>query len=191
MSTDSHLFENYVRRGDLESCSALVSRHGVWMLVLLRGMLNSVSDADDAFQDTWIRVIKSADRYKGGTIRAYLATVARSVAIDILRKRGRDMRLESLVNENDEVIEIPDSSPTPDERFELLARSDDVRRALADLPEGPRQVFLMRVEAELSFREIAETMDIPIGTALTWMQSAKVKLKKILGRLKGRMILRR
>jgi DNA-directed RNA polymerase specialized sigma24 family protein len=42
----------------------------------------------------------------------------------------------------------------------------------------------MRIEAELSFREIAETMDIPIGTALTWMQSAKVKLKKILGRLK-------
>jgi RNA polymerase sigma-70 factor (ECF subfamily) len=94
------------------------------------------------------------------------------------------MRLEPLVNENDEVIEIPDSSPTPDERFELLARSNDVRRALADLPEGPRQVFLMRIEAELSFREIAETMDIPIGTALTWMQSAKVKLKKILGRLK-------
>lgn len=114
MSNDSHLFENYVRRGDLESFSALVSRHGVWMLVLLRGILNSVSDADDAFQDTWIRVIKSADRYKGGNIRAYLATVARSVAI----------------------------------------------------------------------REIAETMDIPIGTALTWMQSAKVKLKKILGRLK-------
>lgn len=184
MSNDSHLFENYVRRGDLESFSALVSRHGVWMLVLLRGILNSVSDADDAFQDTWIRVIKSADRYKGGNIRAYLATVARSVAIDLLRKRGRDMRLESLVNENDEVIELPDSSPTPDERFESLAMSDDVRRALADLPEGQRQVFLMRVEAELSFREIAETMDIPIGTALTWMQSAKVKLKKILGRLK-------
>ena len=51
-----------MRRGDLESFSALVSRHGVWMLVLLRGILNSVSDADDAFQDTWIRVIKSADR---------------------------------------------------------------------------------------------------------------------------------
>ena len=184
MSNDSQLFENYVRRGDLESLSALVSRHSVWMLALLRGMLNSASDADDAFQDTWIRVIKSADRYKGGNIRAYLAIVARSVAIDLLRKRGRDMRLEPLVNENDEVIEIPDSSPTPDERFESLARSDDVRRALADLPEGPRQVFLMRIEAELSFREIAEMMDIPIGTALTWMQSAKVKLKKILGRLK-------
>jgi RNA polymerase sigma-70 factor (ECF subfamily) len=182
MSNDSRLFENYVRRGDLESFSALVSRPGVRMLVLLRGILNSVSDADDAFQDTWIRVIKSADRYKGGNIRAYLATVARSVAIDLLRKRGRDMRLEPLVN--DEVIEIPDSSPTPDERFESLARSDDVRRALADLPEGPRQVFLMRIEAELSFREIAETMDIPVGTALTWMQVAKVKLKKILGRLK-------
>ena len=184
MSNDSLLFENYVRRGDLESLSALVFRHSVWMLALLRGMLNSASDADDAFQDTWIRVIKSADRYKGGNIKSYLAIVARSVAVDFLRRRGRDMRFEPLVNENDEAIEIPDSSPTPDERFESLARSDDVLRALADLPEGPRQVFLMRIEAELSFREIAETMDIPIGTALTWMQSAKVKLKKILGRLR-------
>ena len=96
------------------------------------------------------------------------------------------MRLELLsAGDNEQqLVEIPDPSPTPDERFELTATADDVRRALSDLPEGPRQVFLMRIEAGLSFREIAEAMAIPIGTALTWMQTAKVKLKEILGRLK-------
>ena len=185
MSDDGQLLLNYARRGDLASLSALISRHGVWMMVLLRGILNSASDADDAFQDTWIRVIKSSSRYQGGNVKAYLATIARSVAIDLLRKRGRDMRLELLsAGDNEQLIEIPDPSPAPDERFELTATADDVRRALADLPEGPRQVFLMRVEVGLSFRDIAEAMAVPIGTALTWMQTAKVKLKEVLGRLK-------
>ena len=71
--------------------------------------------------------------------------------------------------------------PAPGEEFESQATSDDVRRAVSSLPEGPRQVLLMRVEGELSFREIAAELAIPLGTALTWMRSATLKLRKMLG----------
>ena len=71
--------------------------------------------------------------------------------------------------------------PAPGEAFESQATSDDVRRAVGTLPEGPRQVLLMRVEGGLSFREIADELAIPLGTALTWMRSATLKLKRMLG----------
>ena len=80
-------------------------------------------------------------------------------------------------------VELADPSPSPDEHFESEAAEEDVRKALMELPEGQRQVILMRIEAELSFKEIADTLGVPIGTALTWMHSAKANLKKILGRV--------
>ena len=76
---------------------------------------------------------------------------------------------------------LSDGAPGPGERFESSATAADVRAAIAALPEGPRQVVLMRIEAEMSFKEIAATMGIPLGTALTWMHVATVTLKKSLG----------
>ena len=52
---------------------------------------------------------------------------------------------------------------------------------LRALPEGPRTVLLLRIEGELSFREIAGELNIPLGTALTWMHAATVRLRKLLG----------
>jgi RNA polymerase sigma-70 factor (ECF subfamily) len=74
-----------------------------------------------------------------------------------------------------------DSSPTPGERFESKATSEDVRRAVRALPEGPRQVLLMRIEGDLPFREIAEELGVPLGTALTWMRTATLRLREMLG----------
>ena len=59
-----------------------------------------------------------------------------------------------------------------------------MREAVRTLPEGPRQVLLMRIEGELSFKEIASELDVPLGTALTWMRTATLKLKEMLGGLK-------
>lgn len=183
MSEDGQLLENYARRGDVESLAALVSRHRVWMGAMLRGMLGCAADAEDAFQNAWIRVMKSAARYRGGSVRAYLASAARTAAIDLMRRRGRTVDFDfASAGEEGAAVEIADPSPTPDEHFESEAAAEDVRKALMELPEGQRQVLLMRIEAELSFKEIADVLGVPIGTALTWMHSAKVNLKKRLGR---------
>ena len=62
--------------------------------------------------------------------------------------------------------------------------SEDVRQAIRVLPEGPRQVLLLRIEGDMSFKEIAEEMSIPLGTALTWMRTATRKLRDLLGGMK-------
>ena len=170
MEEDSQLLFAYARRGDVSS------------LALLRGMLPVAADVDDVFQETWMRVIRSASRYRGGLVKPYLATVARSVAIDHLRRTRATVSLDDEEGEGAEVAAtMAAEGPLADEAFESQATSDDVRRAVNTLSEGPRQVLLLRIEGGMSFREIADELSVPLGTALTWMRSATLKLKKMLG----------
>ena len=181
MDEDAQLMSAYARGGDVGSLAALVRRHSVWMRAMLRGMVPE-ADADDVFQDAWMRVIRSAGSYRGGKVKSYLATVARSAAIDRLRRTRGTVSLDDEEGEGASVAaEMASADVPPDELFESRATAEDVRRAVHTLPQGQRQVFLMRVEGEMSYREIAEEMGIPLGTALTWMRSATVKLRKMLG----------
>lgn len=182
MADDSELLAAYARRGDVRSLSELVVRHAVWMRALLRGLLPTESDADDAFQETWVKVIRSAGSYRGGKVKAYLAAVARTTAIDRLRRLGGYVSLDDDAGEGAGVAATAaDATPDPGEKFESAATAEEVRLAVRALPEGPRQVLLMRIEGELSFREIAEALSVPLGTALTWMRTATLRLREILG----------
>lgn len=185
MEEDSQLLLAYARRGDVSSLAALVRRHATWMQALLRGMLPVAADVDDVFQETWVRVVRAAASYRGGRVRPYLAAVARSAAIDHMRRTRATVSLDAEDGEGAAAAEsIADDGPCPDEAFESRATSEDVRRAVRTLPDGPRQVLLMRIEGDMSFKEIAAEMSIPLGTALTWMRTATQKLRNMLGGMK-------
>lgn len=162
---------------------SLVASHGRWLLVFLRGLLGDTTEAEDAFQDVWLRLAKSSAPFRGSGEKAYLAKLARSVAIDRFRRAHPE---ESLDAANDAsgasaAEMISDGSPTPAERFASAAAAADVRAAVARLPFRQRQVVLMRIEGEMEFREIAEDLNVPLGTALTLMRRAVQALKRDLG----------
>ena len=186
MIDDAQLLLDYARKGDVASFSALVRRHSKWLVAYLRGITSNEADAEDAVQETWVRVIRSCGSFRGGSVRAYLTRVARSVAIDRFRRAGRPtVSVNSAGADGVMLVEtLPDGAPAPDAAFESRATAEDVRRAVRALPENQREVLLMRIEAELSFKEISETLGIPLGTALTWMHAATVRLKKEFGRWK-------
>lgn len=191
MREDGELLFAYAREGDVKALSELVVRHGVWMRAFLRSLLPGEADADDAFQDAWMKVIRSAPSYRGGKVKSFLVAVARSAAIDRLRRGGRTVSLDAGCGTPaaagvetggalaDEIVD--EGSPDPGERFESGATAAEVRRAVRSLAWGPRQVLLMRIEGELAFKEIAAQLDVPLGTALTWMRTATLKLKEMLG----------
>ena len=184
MDEDSELLFAYSRRGDSQSLAALVRRHSAWIQALLRSLLPDAADADDAFQETWIKIIRSASSYRGGNARAYLAAAARSVAIDRLRRAGRAVSLDDEGEGAEAAANAAAAGPNPGEAFESKATSEEVRRAVRTLPEGQRQVLLLRIEGDLAFREIAAELGIPLGTALTWMRAATQRLRKMLGERK-------
>ena len=181
MSEDGQLLLAYAREGDVRSLSALVKRNAGWLKGFLRGLAPSDADAEDAFQDTWMRVIRSCGSYRGGSVRAYLATIARSVVIDRFRRNGSpSVSIDAERESGGAAVDaLADESPSPGALFEKAVTAEDVRRAVRALPRGPREVVLMRIEGEFSFKEIAATLGIPLGTALTWMHAATNRLKGV------------
>ena len=164
--------------------TGLVREHGKWLVAFLRGLIGDDHDAEDAFQETWLRVLKSKIAFRGEGARSYLARTARSVAIDRLRRRRPVESLDVEVEEDgaSAAETIADEAPTPGERYESKATSADVRAAIASLAPKLREVVLMRVEGEMEFKDIAAELGVPLGTALTWMRRATEELKEKLGR---------
>lgn len=162
------------------SIPALVAEHGKWLMAFLRGLAGE--DAEDAFQETWMRLLRSRVELRGETVKAYLVKTARSVAIDRLRRRHPAESLD-VVDERGESAaeEIADPSPSPAERFESKATAREVREAVAELPFNWRQVVLMRIEGEMEFKDIASELGVPLGTVLTWMHRATDELKRKIG----------
>jgi len=164
--------------------SALVEAHSKWLSAFLRGLTRSEADAEDVFQEVWLRLLKRPLVNKISSERAYLASVARSVVIDRFRKEGRTSPiLDEPDADGDSMADaLPDADPTPDERVERVATHEEVLAAVRSLKPAFREVVLMRIEGELSFQEIADVLGVPLGTVLARMRRATERLKKILRR---------
>ena len=87
------------------------------MQAFLRGLLPTAEDAEDAFQETWVRVVKSAGKYRGGKVKPYLAVVARSVAIEggssVSTRKMKKARLRQSVFQTRRRRQASDLSPRP------------------------------------------------------------------------------
>lgn len=164
--------------------SAWVATHATWLSAFVRGLTRGEADAEDAFQEVWLRVMKGPDLSGIASPRAYLARIARSVVIDRYRRDGRYEVTLDAVDETGGTMAgaLVDERPTPAQRTESALTHDAVLSAVKALPTGPREVVLLRIEGELTFQEIADELKIPLGTALTWMRTATEQLKKRLGR---------
>lgn len=166
-----------------EEFSALVATHAVWLSAFLRGLTRREADAEDAFQEVWMRVFKRGGLPNVASPRAYLARTARSVLVDRYRREGLEDLVLDAPNETgvSPAETLVDAAPLPSVRLADVATREALRSAIRVLPAGPRSVVVMRIEADLTFQEIAEELGVPLGTVLTWMRSAMAKLKKALG----------
>ena len=162
------------------SIPELVAAHGKWLMAFLRGLAGE--EAEDAFQEIWMRLLRSRVSLREDTARAYLVRTARSVVIDRFRRRRPEESLDVIDERGESAADaVIDPAPTPERRFESDATAAEVRAAVASLPLNWRQVVLMRIEGEMEFREIASELGVPLGTVLSWMHRATDELKRRIG----------
>ena len=147
---------------------------------LLYGYLNNLccgnhSEADEIFEETWLKVIEKAPKYRDeGKFSAWLFRISRNIFIDRLRRNRPEIPAEKSVLETMLDKNAASSGVDNGDLQQVL------NQALADLPTEQREVFLLREEKLLSFREIAEIQECPIGTVLSRMRYALKNLRVFL-----------
>lgn len=179
---DDALVARYRDAGDVDALDRLVRRHSDTVWRYLRGMFSEAADAQDAFQEVWLRVIRRSDAYRNQNFRGWLLRIAHNVAIDRYRRQRPGISLDAEAGDGVGLAEtLPSRERSP--RGELAGREclDRLAELIRELPETQREVFLMRTVGELSFKEVARALRVPLNTALGRMHYAVTRLREALG----------
>jgi RNA polymerase sigma-70 factor (ECF subfamily) len=185
--SDEALMLRY-RDGDVRAFETLVTRHRKPIFNFILRFVCDATQAEDVLQETFLRVIKSADGYqRQAKFTTWLYTIARNLCVDAAR-RGKHRKAASLDapagGEDCEgaplIDRVPDGEPGVDRQAigrELQAR---IREAVASLPDEQREIFLLREVADLQFNEIAAIVGCPENTVKSRMRYALEKLREAL-----------
>jgi RNA polymerase sigma-70 factor (ECF subfamily) len=176
---DDALIARYREAGDVAALDTLVRRHADMLTRYLRGMLNAAADVDDAFQEVWLKVVRRPEAYRNSNFRGWLIRIAHNVAIDRYRRQRPTVSFDAC---DDEGGSLADTLPSGDATPRRVAADADTLGLIAArvraLPDTQRQVFLMRVAGDLSFKEIAAALKVPLNTALGRMHYAVTRLRE-------------
>jgi RNA polymerase sigma-70 factor (ECF subfamily) len=168
--------------GDRAALEELFQRYRGLAYRVAHRLLGNEADALDAVQEGFIKALVHLEGFQHrSTFKTWLLRVVSNASLDLGRQRGRReaQSLEILGNgerERQEPLTVED--PALGLQRHDLRRAID--RALAQLPEAQRQTFVLHAEAELSYREVAETLGISIGTVMSRLYYARQKLRTYL-----------
>lgn len=183
--TDEALVASYLEDDDQHAFRILVERHQERVFGYLMGMVRNREIADDLFQETFLRVIAAMRRERGSYERqgrwlAWVMRIARNTALDHLRRRKKWRDVDSAEGEESYWDQLPDDVPVADERLNTSQQVARLEACIARLPQEQREVVMLRHDAELTFREIAEMTGVSINTALGRMRYALINLRKLM-----------
>jgi RNA polymerase sigma-70 factor, ECF subfamily len=163
---------------------AQVLEHLEMLYAVALQLTRNAADAEDLAQNAVVKALRFHDKFKEGTyIKAWLLTILRNTFINEYRKRSRTPIQVELSGA--EAADIP-VTPRPvgdlghvESMLELL--DDEVRQAVADIPDDFRRTVIMADLEEKSYKEIAEVMDCPIGTVMSRLYRGRKLLRDRLG----------
>jgi RNA polymerase sigma-70 factor (ECF subfamily) len=187
MSPDSSAPKNSASTSDLELLSAmsqgqikaldiLYDRYSRLVYSIAYRILNSSEEAEDITQDVFLTLWRrnSYDPARG-SLSSFLTTLTRSRAIDRLRSKNARLRV---VQRLQGIVRSDSGSPSPLEQASIGERSQVIRTALSQLSESERQVLEIAYYEGLSQSEIAERLDIPLGTVKSRSRQGLLKLRQ-------------
>ncbi|MFA5298258.1 MAG: sigma-70 family RNA polymerase sigma factor [Lutibacter sp.] len=178
---DSVLVNNYIN-GNEKSLEILIIRHKQRIFSFILSKVLDREAAEDIFQDTFIKVINTLKRgayNEEGKFLPWVMRIAHNLIIDHFR---RNKRLPKFNNTDDfDIFDVlSDEMLSVENQIIKEQILEDVRKLVEELPEDQKEVLLMRMYKDMSFKEIAENTDVSINTALGRMRYALINLRKLI-----------
>ena len=178
---DATLVSNYIK-GDESALETLIYRHKHRIYSFIYSKVYDRDVAEDIFQDTFIKVIRTLKRgtyNEEGKFLPWVMRISHNLVIDFFRKNNR-MPKFSNTDEFNIFSVLSDTSLNAENSIIKEQVETDVRRLVDELPEDQREVLLMRIYEDLSFKEISDKTGVSINTALGRMRYALINLRKII-----------
>ena len=144
---------------------------------LARWMTRNDADAQDVVQDAYLRALRFFGGFTGGDGRAWLLAIVRNTCFTWMqRNRGaeRDVLFDEKTHFSD------GARPNPETELLLRARRESLEICIGELPVGFREIIVMRELEGMSYREIAEAAEVPVGTVMSRLARARKRLQQCL-----------
>lgn len=163
--------------GDRDAFAAVVQQYQAQVLALCLRMTGNREDAADAAQQAFVQAYRHLDQYdQHHPFRSWLFRIATNESISLLRRRGR----QAAAVEDETLQAVADPAQGAPALVDLAQDREQVRQAVARLPDHFRTVVVMFYFQELSYQEISRQTGLPVGTISTHLFRAKQLLKRSL-----------
>ena len=178
---DAVLVKNYIS-GDESALASLIERHQSKIYGFIYSKVNDRDLSDDIFQDTFIKVIKtlkSQSYNEEGKFLPWVMRIAHNLVVDHFRK-AKKMPYQRETEEYSIFNYMTDNSLNIEGQIISEQVESDLAKLLDELPADQKEVLVMRMYQDLSFKEIADLTGVSINTALGRMRYALLNLRKII-----------
>ncbi len=180
-SCDALLVSAYMKGNEAALCE-LITRHKDRIFRFIYSKVYDRDVAEDIFQDTFIKVIKTLKRgayNEEGKFLPWVMRIAHNLVIDHFRKNNRMPKFEN--NDDFNIFSVLSDGALNAEKAIIKDQVEsDVRRLIEELPDDQKEVLIMRMYKEMSFKEISEQTGVSINTALGRMRYALINLRKVI-----------
>jgi RNA polymerase sigma-70 factor (ECF subfamily) len=171
-----------VARGDTVAFERLVERHQSLVIGTVGRMLGSNSDVEDVAQQVFVRVWKSAPRYRPtAKFTTWLLTITRNLVFNEVRRRKRHPADTLDVHEGEEALALTDPARhVPDEELLQAEMQSAIETAIGRLPEKQRMAVVLRRYEGKSYEEIGEVLDLTVAAVKSLLFRARTELRTAL-----------
>ncbi|WP_297761601.1 sigma-70 family RNA polymerase sigma factor [uncultured Muriicola sp.] len=183
LKEDSILVHDYIS-GDEKSLEILINRHNQRISSFIYSKVMDRDVTEDIFQDTFIKVIKTLKKgnySEEGKFLPWVMRIAHNLIIDHFRKNKRMPKFEGSDDFNIFSV-IGDDKLNAEKQLIKDQIDSDLTLLIEELPDDQKEVLLMRIYKDMSFKEISENTGVSINTALGRMRYALINLRKIIDR---------
>ncbi|RPF53493.1 RNA polymerase sigma factor SigW [Aquisalibacillus elongatus] len=171
-----------VKKGNHEAFGEIIDNYQHAIYQHCYRMLGNHHDAQEMTQETFVRAYTNIQTFKKkNKFSPWLYRIATNLSIDWMRKKKPIHILDQPVREDQQqtlLDQINSEEKTPEERFETKELNETIQEVLLTLPTKYRSVIVLRYVRDLSLQEIAEVLDLPVGTVKTHLHRGREALRE-------------